>query len=72
LSQNGEDGILEYVFSKIGFGGRTFVEFGFGPREGNCLNLAVNHGFGGLFIDGDQRVCSRARIVLGLLRQHRV
>jgi len=27
-SQNGEDGILLYIFSKIGVTNRTFVEFG--------------------------------------------
>jgi len=48
------------------------VEFGFGLREGNCFNLAVNHGFGEIFIDGDTQVCSWAPIVLGLLRQDRV
>ncbi len=72
LSQNGEDGILEAVFSKIGFGSRSFVEFGFGPRESSCLNLVLNHGFGGLFIDGDEQVCSRGRIVLSLLRRSAV
>ena len=29
LSQNGEDGILRYIFQEVGFGSRIFVEFGF-------------------------------------------
>jgi len=52
-SQNGEDGILMYIFSKIGVKSKIFVEFGVEDgRECNAANLAINHGWRGLFIDG--------------------
>jgi len=52
FSQNGEDGILRYLFSEIGFGSKLFLEFGFGLRENNSLRLILKEGFGGVFIDG--------------------
>lgn len=51
-SQNGEDGIIAYIFSKIGIKNASFVEFGSGGERGcNSSNLAINHGWKGLFID---------------------
>ena len=55
-SQNGEDGILLYVFSKIGTGSRSFVEFGIGDgRECNSANLSLNFGWAGLLMESDHR-----------------
>jgi len=52
-SQHGEDGIIAYIFSKIGVMDGTFVEFGSGGERGcNSSNLAINFGWRGLFIDG--------------------
>ena len=51
-SQNGEAGILDYLFSVIEPETRTFVEFGYGG-EFNCYNLLQNHGWGGLLIDSN-------------------
>ena len=51
FSQNGEDGVIDYIFSNIGMTNKIFVEFGFGMNENNSRNLIENHGFGGLFID---------------------
>ena len=49
-SQNGEAGILDYLFSVIEPKYRTFVEFGYGG-EFNSYNLMMNHGWGGLLMD---------------------
>ena len=38
-SQNGEDGILLYLFSKIGIQYRQFIEFGAGGKSSNTENL---------------------------------
>lgn len=51
-SQNGEDGILLYIFSQIGTFNRCFVEFGMGNgRECNTANLSLNFGWHGLLMD---------------------
>jgi len=53
-SQNGEDGILWYVFSLIGTVNKTCVEICAGNgRECNTANLIINHGWTGLLFDGD-------------------
>ena len=58
FSQNNEDGILLYIFSKIGFRTRRSIEIGcntdnstVGIPEGNSANLIVNFAFHGLIID---------------------
>ena len=54
-SQNGEDGILLYIFSKIGITNKRFVEIGIeGGRECNSANLIINFGWNGLLIDGNE------------------
>ena len=65
FSQNGEDGILLYIFGLIGMGGRRCVEICAGDGiECNTANLIVNHGFLGLLFDGDKRLVDRgARII---------
>lgn len=53
FSENGEDGILRYLHSEIGFrpNSRLFLEFGFAVTESNSLRLMIKEGFGGVFID---------------------
>lgn len=53
FSQNGEDGVLKYLFSEVGFTSRLFLEFGFSVVENNSLRLILHEGFGGVFIDGN-------------------
>lgn len=54
-SQNGEDGILLYVFALIGTTNRITVEMCAGNGiECNSANLILNHGFWGLLFDGDE------------------
>lgn len=45
-SQNGEDGILKYLFSQIGVSSKLFLEFGFGVVENNSLRLILKEGWG--------------------------
>ena len=53
-SQNGEDGILLYLFSLLGTTNRTVVEICAGDGyECNAANLLINHGWKGLLVDGD-------------------
>ena len=62
FSQNGEDGILLYIFSLIGMTNRIAVEVCAGNGiESNSANLIVNHGFRGLLFDGDEKNIKTAR-----------
>jgi hypothetical protein len=57
-SQNGEDGLLAYLFSAIGPTDRRFVEIGIGDgQECNTANLTLSFGWGGLLVD-----CGRAGV----------
>jgi len=54
-SENGEDGILLYVFSVIGETKKTCVDIGAATGvSGNCANLIINHGWTGLLIDANE------------------
>jgi hypothetical protein len=59
FSQNGEDGILLYIFSILGTTNRRVVEISAGDGiECNSANLIINHGWYGLLFDGDeQNIC---------------
>ena len=57
FSQNGEDGIIRYIFSQIGFESRYFVEFGFGAHQCNSLRLILHEHFKGLMMDGSEEQC---------------
>ncbi|MEX2122926.1 MAG: hypothetical protein WD795_03455 [Woeseia sp.] len=57
LSQNGEDGIIRFLFAEIGFETRRFVEFGFGAVQCNSLRLMLQEGFKGLLMDGSSENC---------------
>jgi len=51
-SQNGEDGILEFIFSKIGTTNKFSVEFGVGDGfECNTVYLLEKKGWNGLMMD---------------------
>jgi hypothetical protein len=54
-SQNGEDGILWYVFSVIGTTTKSCIEMCAGNgQQCNTANLIINHGWTGLLFDGDE------------------
>ena len=58
FSQNGEDGILRYIFSEIGIASKFFFEFGFGVLQNNSARLMLKDDFDGVFVDGSQRTVS--------------
>lgn len=61
-SQNGEDGILLFIFSRLGVKYHRFIEFGIQDgRECNTANLSLNFGWRGLLMDGDEAQVQRAR-----------
>ena len=43
-SQNGEDGLLLYIFSKIGVFNKTYINIGCGGYTSNTANLVTNFG----------------------------
>jgi FkbM family methyltransferase len=54
FSQNGEDGIIAEIMRRIGAPTRYFVEFGAEEgAEGNCVRLAREGGWQGLFLEAD-------------------
>jgi hypothetical protein len=54
-SQNEEDGIIQEIFGRIGFGNKTFVEFGVdNGLENNTLKLLLE-GWTGLWLEGSER-----------------
>lgn len=62
-SQNGEDGILLNVFSRIGATSRRFLEFGCSTGlECNSANLALGFGWSGLLLDANPTHVTKARI----------
>jgi hypothetical protein len=56
FSQRGEDGIIQYIVSKIDIPNRIFIEFGVEDyTESNTRLLLVNNNWSGLVIDGGKR-----------------
>ncbi len=69
FSQNGEDGVLLYIFSLIGTTNRKVVEICAGNGvECNAANLVITHGWRGLLVDGEERNVQFARVVYGALQ----
>ena len=61
-SQNGEDGILFYLFSILGTTNRRFVEFGIGDgRQCNTANLSINFGWSGLLLEANGKQTTAAQ-----------
>ena len=62
FSKHGGDGIIAYIFSKVGVTNCTFVEMGIEDgRECNAANLIKNFGWSGLLIDANQSWVESAR-----------
>lgn len=63
FSQNGEDGILWYIFSIIGTTNKKCVEICAGDgTQCNCSNLIINHGWTGILFDGSEENISKGKI----------
>lgn len=61
-SQNGEDGILLYLFALLGAPTKRCVEICAGEGfECNSANLIINHGWRALLVDGDEAKVQRAK-----------
>ena len=61
-SQNGEDGVIAHLLSRVGTGDRRFVEFGVEDgSECNTANLALTFGWRGLQLEADAADAARAR-----------
>lgn len=61
-SQNGEDGILWFLFSVLGVTNRRAVEICAGDGlECNSANLIVQDGFDALLVDGEKALVERGR-----------
>lgn len=67
FSQNGEDGLLLYIFSQIGATNRFFVEFGAGGATSNTRNLSTQFGWSGVSFDGDESSIAEMRELYGRL-----
>ena len=61
FSQHREDGVIDHILASIGVESGRFVEFGFAANQSNCLNLALNRKFSGVFIDGSREKCHIAK-----------
>jgi hypothetical protein len=61
FSQNGEDGVIQALFDRIGAGPRFAVEFGAadGVRASNVRNLVLHQGWDALLIEGDEQEAQR-------------
>lgn len=61
-SQNGEDGILLYLLTLAGHGGRRAVEMCAGDAiENNSSNLVLHHDWDALLLDGDDGLLDKGR-----------
>jgi hypothetical protein len=61
-SQNGEDGILLFLFAVLGATTRISVEICAADGiQCNSANLIINHGWDGLLVDGNERLVERGR-----------
>jgi len=68
FSQNGEDGVLEVLRSKLRAPGRDFLEVGASDGvENNTAWLAIVEKYSGVMVEGDAGLAARAkRIMLGI------
>jgi hypothetical protein len=55
FSQNGEDGIIEEIFRRIGVTNRFFVEFGASDGVETNSSYLLYKGWNGVWIDGSQK-----------------
>lgn len=62
FSQNGEDGVIQFLLSRVNVGNERFVEFGVGDySEANTRFLALHDHWSGLVIEGNSRDVTRLK-----------
>ena len=62
FSQNGEDGVIQFLLSRVSVGNKRFVEFGVGDySEANTRFLALHDHWSGLVIEGNARDVRRLK-----------
>lgn len=70
-SQFGEDGVLEYIFALIGTANKVVVEMCCGTAaECNATNLIINHNWGGLLLDGNEKNIAQGKTFFNRLMTH--
>lgn len=63
FSQWGEDGIIQYLLSKVPISNKVFIEFGIEDyRESNTRFLLMNNNWSGLVIDSDSQNISKIKL----------
>ena len=62
FSQNGEDGVIQFLLSRVDVGNQRFVEFGVGDySEANTRFLALHDRWSGLVIEGNSGDVTRLK-----------
>lgn len=59
-SQNGEDGVIEEIFRRIGADSKVFVEVGAADGVENCTRNLLEDGWTGVWIEADAERAARA------------
>lgn len=73
FSQHGEDGIVDYLCSRMLERNRFFMEIGSADGLQNCSAwLAFARRYGGVMVEGDPRLSKRCRKVLREMRCHNI
>ena len=66
FSQNGEDGVLEWIFGAIGITNSYLIEIGSSDGEENCTRKLVESGWNGIWVEADQeRAKHAAKVAAG-------
>jgi hypothetical protein len=65
FSQNGEDGIIAEIFTRIGLQSKTFVEIGTGNGLENNTAFLVAQGWRGYWLEGDRECVELIRAQFG-------
>lgn len=60
-SQQGEDGVVAEIFSRIGVRDRTFLEFGIGDGRENTTRFLLERGWRGYWLEGSAEHVAHAR-----------
>jgi hypothetical protein len=63
-SQNGEDGLIEALFQRIGVTNRFFVEIGASDGSENCTRYLAQSGWQGVWMEADASKAGIARTVV--------